>query len=105
MAQKNTPERRFRAFTRRTGWALASHVFPGGFFVVTRQNAGKREWRLARFTRKWTFEVGEQSAPLQTGGYAMMYLALASEGHSPASPPSRLITDTRIPRYPLTILS
>lgn len=104
MPQKNTPERRIRAFTRRTGWALASHLFPGGYFVVTRAGKEGREWRLARFTSKWTFEVGEQASPLQNGGYAMLHRALAANGHSPASPPKRLIVDSKIPRFPRTIL-
>lgn len=104
MAEKNTPEKRFKAFTRRTGYAVGSHVYPGGYFVVTKEIAGKREWRVARFTSKWTFEVGDQASPLQTGGFSLLQRTLAANGVSPRAAPTRLITMKSIPRYPITAL-
>lgn len=103
-ASKNTPAKRFKAFTRRTGYALASHVYPGGYFVVTKEVAGKRVWRVARFTHKWTFEVGSRDATLHTQGFMLLQRELVAQGVSPKTQPSRLIADKTIPRWPTTIL-
>ena len=89
MTDKRTTQDRIRAFCRRSGYAVGSHMHNGLFLVSRPVAPDVREWRVAKYDGKNKgVTIGDHTAPIKSGAATMLQLALASKGISPNVDPT-----------------